>query len=307
MNAFTAGALLSGIILAPLLGGIIHRTKALFAGRRGAPFLQPYHDLARLLRNKHGVFSGTTTWIFRMAPVSVLVCILAAMVLAAPAGTGGSWGFDGDLILFAYLLGLARFLTVSAALDTGSSFEGMGASREVLYSALAEPALLMGLAVLARISGSLSLSGIYDGLGSAEWASAGTAIPLVLVSFLIVLLAENSRIPFDDPNTHLELTMVHEVMVLDVSGPDFAAVGYAASLKLWLFGSLAVRLALTPFGLTGWPVLPAFIGGMMVLAVLTGVIESVTARLSLLRAPLLLAGAGALSVLAFVLVSRFLG
>jgi len=306
MSLVTAAAMLSGIVLAPLLSGIINRTKALFAGRRGAPFLQPYHDLARLLR-KHGVFSGTTTWIFRIAPVSVLACVLAAMVLAAPAGINRTWGFEGDLILFAYLLGLARFLTVSAALDTGSSFEGMGASREVLYSALAEPALLMGLAVLARVSGAMSLAGIYDGLGSTEWTSAGTAIPLVLVSFLIVLLAENSRIPFDDPNTHLELTMVHEVMVLDVSGPDFAAIGYGASLKLWLFGSLAVRLALTPSGLTGWAMLLAFIGGMMVLAVLVGIVESVTARLSLLRAPLLLAGAGALSVLAFVLASRFLG
>jgi len=304
--ALAAASILSGLLLAPLTPAVIARTKAVFAGRRGAPLSQPYRDLAKLLR-KGWVFSRTTTGLFRAAPVLVLACGAAALAMTAPAGIAPGWGFAGDMILFAYLLGTARFLTVAAALDTGSSFEGMGASREVLYSALAEPALITGLAVLARISGSSSLAGIYAGLGADVWMSAGAAVLLVLVSFLIVLLAENSRIPFDDPNTHLELTMVHEVMVLDVSGPDLAAVEYGASLRLWLFGTLAVRLALTPSGLGGWELLAASIGGMLLLAVLVGTIESVTARLPLLRAPLPLAAAVALTVLAYVLAARFLG
>jgi formate hydrogenlyase subunit 4 len=244
--------------------------------------------------------------VFRLAPVAGLVCVAAACILVCPSVASPGWGFEGDLVFFAYCLGLARFLTVAAALDTGSSFEGMGASREVLYSALAEPALLIGLAVLARVSGSMSLAGIFNGLGGEQWMAAGTALALVAVSFLIVLLAENSRIPFDDPNTHLELTMIHEVMVLDSSGPDFAMIGYGASLKLWLFGALIVSLVLTPFELGGHALAAAFLAGMLLVGILVGTVESVMARLSLTKTPQLLAGAGALSVLAFLLSSRFL-
>ncbi len=295
----------AGLLLAPLLAGVVNRTKAVFAGRRGAPLLQQYRDISKLLR-KGAVFSSTSTWIFKLAPSLSIACVLASLVILAPAGNQPGWGFAGDMIFFAYILGLSRFFTVAAALDCGSSFEGMGASREVLYSALAEPALLTGLAALSRISGSASLPGMFAGLGSAGWISAETAPALVAVSFFIILLAENSRIPFDDPDTHLELTMVHEVMVLDSSGPDFALVTYGASLKLWLFGSLFAGLLLSPFGLGGYPYLAAFLGVMLLTGVLVGVAESVMARLSLTRAPQLLAAAGALSVLAFILASRFI-
>jgi formate hydrogenlyase subunit 4 len=297
--------LLSGFLLAPLLHGVINRTKAVFAGRKGAPLFQQYRDLAKLLR-KGAVYSTTTTWVFRIAPTAVLVLIVVAYILMAPAASEFGWGFEGDLILFAYCLGLARFLTVSAALDTGSSFEGMGASREVLYSALAEPALIIGFAVLARVSGSMSLSGIFHGLGASEWYLAGTALVLVIISFLIVMLAENSRIPFDDPNTHLELTMIHEVMVLDCSGPDFALITYGASLKLWLFASLLVNLAILPLGLSGFLQVAVFLAGMFLSGALVGTIESAMARLSLPKAPGLLTGAGVLAVLAFILASRYL-
>jgi len=147
---------------------------------------------------------------------------------------------------------------------------------------------------------------MYDGLGYGEWLSAGTALCLVAVSFFIVMLAENSRIPFDDPNTHLELTMVHEVMVLDNSGPDFAMITYGAALKLWVFGSLIVNLLLTALGWTGWPHAAAYLAGMLLVGILVGTVESVMARLSLLRTPHLLAGAGAIAVLAFILSTRFL-
>jgi len=131
----------AGLLLAPLLAGIVNRTKAVFAGRRGAPLLQQYRDISKLLR-KGAVFSSTSTWIFKLAPSLSIACVLASLVILAPAGNPPGWGFAGDMIFFAYILGLSRFFTVAAALDCGSSFEGMGASREVLYSALAEPALL---------------------------------------------------------------------------------------------------------------------------------------------------------------------
>ncbi len=296
---------LSGLLMAPLLNGVITKTKAAFAGRKGAPLLQQYHDLARLLR-KGEVLSGTTTWVFRVAPSISLVTTVSALLLVAPAGAGTGWGFSGDLVFLFCLFGVSRLFTVAAALDTGSSFEGMGASRELLYSALSEPALLIGFGVLVRVAGGMSLEGIYDGLGENEWLSAGTALSLVAVSFFLVMLAENSRIPFDDPNTHLELTMVHEVMVLDSSGPDFAMITYGASLKLWVFASLVVNLLLTTVATQGFPYIALSLAGVFLIGLLVGVVESVMARLSLTRTPHLLAGAGALSVLSFILTSRFL-
>src|SRR5262249_1998771 len=145
-------------------------------------------------------------------------------------GARGPLSFPGDMIFLAYLLALGRFFTTAAALDTGSAFEGMGAAREVTFACLAEPAFFLGLLVLARLSGSLELSGMLGGSLTAHWLTHGASLALVLFSWFIVLLAENSRIPFDDPNTHLELTMIHEVMVLDHSGPAFGMILYGAAL-----------------------------------------------------------------------------
>jgi len=296
--------MLAGLILAPFLLGVINRTKAVFAGRCGAPLLQAYYDLGKLLR-KGAVYSRTTTWVFRAAPAIGLASVVAVLALLPVPGIPAPLSFAGDLILFAYCLGLMRFFTVVAALDTGSAFEGMGASREVQFSALAEPALILGLATLARVTGSLSLSGIFSGLTGAAWQTAGPALVLVSVALLIVFLAENARIPVDDPNTHLELTMIHEVMVLDYSGPDLAFILYGASLKLWVLGALIVNIFLSLLGLSGAAALGGFAAGMIVLAVVVGGIESIMARLSLLKVPQLLMGAGALSILAFTLVVRF--
>jgi len=302
---FSVVTMLLGLILAPAMLGLINRTKAVFAGRRGVPLLQAYYDLAKLLR-KGAVYSRTTTWVFRLAPVVGLAAVMAAMMLMPIAGIPAPVAMTGDLILFAYCLGLMRFATVVAALDTGSSFEGMGASREVQFSALAEPALILSLASLARMTGSLSLTGALSGLNGASWVAAGPALALVAVALLIVFLTENARIPVDDPNTHLELTMIHEVMVLDYTGPDLAFILYGATLKLWVLGALIVNMILSFLKLDGAGALAAFAGGMIVLAVLVGIIESIMARLSLLRVPALLVGAGALSVLAFTLVVRFM-
>jgi formate hydrogenlyase subunit 4 len=304
MNLLAGITMLAGLILAPLLLGVINRTKAVFAGRHGAPLLQAYHDLAKLF-GKGAVYSRTTSWVFRAAPPIGLASVIAAMTLVPIAAHPALLSFSGDLLLFAYCLGLMRFFTVAAALDTGSSFEGMGASREVQFSALAEPALILGLATLARLTGSLSLTGVFSEMAGPTWQIAGPALALIAAALLVVFLAENARIPVDDPNTHLELTMIHEVMVLDYSGPDLALILYGAALKLWVLGALIVNVLLSLAGLSGAAALCGFAAGMLVLAIAVGVIESVMARLSLLKVPQLLIGAGALSVLAFVLVVRF--
>jgi formate hydrogenlyase subunit 4 len=285
---------------APLLVGVTNRTKAVFAGRNGAPLLQPYYDLWKLL-NKGAVYSRTTTWVFRAGPVIGLAAVLVATVLLPFGGCPAPVRFPGDLILFAYLLGLARVFTVLAALDTGSAFQGMGASREVLFSTLAEPSLLMALALVGRQTGSLSLSEMHAALSASASGHSALLLYLVAVVLLVVFLAENSRIPVDDPNTHLELTMIHEVMVLDHGGPDLAMILYAAALKLWLFGALIVDLLIP--ARVGWLAVDVAMAmaGMLVLSILLGIIESAMARLRMMRVPELLVGAATLAGLALVL------
>lgn len=292
------------LLFAPLLAGIIARTKALFAGRRGQPVLQLYFDLMRLAR-KGSVISKTTTWVFAAGPVIGLVVPLVA-ALMIPFGTlQAPLSFDGDLILFVYLFALARFFTATAALDTGSSFEGMGAAREVTFSCLAEPTIMFALLVLAKLSGGLSLQILLGEHLNASWSSgSGPALGLILVCLLVVLLVENSRIPFDDPNTHLELTMIHEVMVLDHSGPAFAMILYGAALKLMVLGTLIVNLVL-PWATPWWALdLLLYLAGLVLLAMLIGIVESVMARLRLVRVPQVLIGTTLISVFALVLVLR---
>jgi formate hydrogenlyase subunit 4 len=292
------------LLFAPLLQGIITKTKALFGGRVGAPLLQSYFDLARLWR-KGFVFSRTTTWVFLAGPVVSLVVPLLASLLIPFGALPAPVSFEGDLILFVYLFGLSRFFTVAAALDTGSSFEGMGAAREVTFSCLAEPTLLFALLVLARLSDGLSLGTLLGSHLLTAWHSdAGASLGLILVCLFLVLLVENSRIPFDDPNTHLELTMIHEVMVLDHSGPALGMILYGAALKMMVMGALLVRLAL-PWQ-TGWWLSDTllFLAGLATLAVLIGVIESIMARLRLPRVPQVLVGTLLLSIFALVLVLR---
>ncbi len=288
------------LALAPLLLGVINRAKALAAGRRGQPLLQLYFDLWKLLQ-KGAVYSQTTTWVFRAGPVVGLAAVLVALALVPCAGRPGLLTFPGDLLLFAYVLALLRFFLVAAALDTGSAFEGMGASREEQFSTLAEPALLLGLAALGRLAGNFSLAGIYGWLDGPAWVADGPALALVVVAFLVVLLTETARVPVDDPNTHLELTMIHEVMVLDHGGPDFAFIQYTAALKLWALGALlmGVVLPVHPGGLV--LDLAAGLGGLLLLAVLIGLIESTMARWRLVRLPHFLLGATICSALAAVL------
>ena len=295
--------MLAALVLAPLLPGVINRTKAAFAGRTGAPLLQPYYDLARLFR-KGMVFSDTTTWVFRAGPVITLAAMLAAALLIPLGRHEAPVSFDGDMILFAYLFGLARFFTIAAALDTGSAFEGMGSAREATFSCLVEPALFFSLIVLARLSGSLTLSDMLATSYTAVWSASGASFLLLAGGLFIVLLAENCRIPFDDPNTHLELTMIHEVMVLDHSGPLFGCVLYGAAVKLFLLGAFFIQVAV-PFStgdsLADWGLL---VISLLLLAVVIGTVESVTARLRLTRVPQMLLAACILTAFAVLLVLR---
>jgi formate hydrogenlyase subunit 4 len=296
-------AWLLAVTLAPLLVGVINRTKAFFGGRRGQPLLQVYRDLFKLL-GKGAVYSQTASWLFRLGPPLGLAVVLTALTMVPASGLGALFAFRGDFVFIAYVLGLMRFFTVLAALDTGSAFEGMGASREMQFGLLAEPVLFAGLAVLAAISGQLSLSGIYRQLWSPGMLPEGAPVLLVALTLLMVLLAENARIPVDDPNTHLELTMVHEAMVLDHGGVDLAFIQYGAALKLWLFAALLAGLAI-PLR-TGIPLLDLglTIAGIFATAVVIGIIESSMARLRLVRVPHMLVVSLALSLAAFFWILR---
>jgi formate hydrogenlyase subunit 4 len=295
--------LVVALIAPPLLLGVIVKTKALFAGRVGAPLLQPYRDILKLWR-KDSVQSSTTTWVFVAGPVVALATSMVATLLVPFGHHRSPLAFEGDLVLFAYLFGLGRFFTTSAALDTGSAFEGMGAAREATFACLAEPALFLSLIALARRAGSLSLSEMLGGPLAGRWQGVPAVMVLIVASLMIVALAENCRIPVDDPNTHLELTMIHEVMVLDHSGPALAAIHQGAALKLFLLGAVVVRAAV-PFGtrssLGDWTVFGA---GMLVFAIGVGVVESVMARLALRHVPSLLVAACLLSGFGLVLIAR---
>ncbi len=286
---------------APLLLGVVNRTKAVFAGRKGQPLFQLYFDLIRLL-GKGAVYSRTTSWVFRAGPIVGLSAVVVALLLVPFGGNRGVVSFAGDFFFVVYLMGILRFLWVIAALDTGSSFEGMGASREVAFSALAEPALLLALTAVAWMTRSLSLS---EMVGRLSWTLGMGAAPIAMVActLFVVFLAENARIPVDDPNTHLELTMIHEVMVLDHGGPDFAFILYGAALKLWVLGALLVGAL--PLRLADpWVSLGVSVAALFAVAVVVGIIESCMARLRMMRVPQLLFSAGALSALALILVLR---
>lgn len=291
------------LLLAPLFLGVVNRVKAYFAGRNGPRLLQKYYDLAKLSR-KDVVYSTTVGWTFRACPVVVAAAALAAAILT-PFGRGGAvFSFAGDFLFWTGAFTLARVFMVLAALDTGSSFEGMGASREIWYSALTEPALFLSLATLAEISGDLSMGGFFLALTPMVTGRYFIALVFTSLALGVVAVAENARIPVDDPNTHLELTMIHEAMILDHSGPDLALIEYGSALKLWLMASLAVG-ALVPVNLDS-QVLDTlcFLGGMFVFALLLGTLESVMARLKLVRVPQLLVGASVLAALSLILVAR---
>ena len=281
------------LLLAPLLPGVINKVKAWVAGRRGPPVLQLYYDLARLGR-KGVVLSTVASPAFLVAPALAWVAVVGAALLL-PLGPGGSGvGFRGDMLMLIYLLALARFGTAWAALETGSAFEGMGAAREVSYAVLAEAAILAAVLALGLRTGSTSLAGMLS-------PPAGAGVVLLAAGLFTVLLAENCRVPFDDPNTHLELTMVHEVMVLDHSGPPLALILHGAAVKLMLFSLLLVE-AVLPLGQLSAPVAAAGLaGGVLAVSLGVGLVESLLARFAFRRVPLLLTTAFLLCLFALLM------
>lgn len=268
------------LLLPPLLPGIINKVKAWAAGRRGPPVLQLYYDLARLWK-KSVVQSRVTSPAFLAGPAVAWTAILGAAMLVPIGPVGTALSFRGDVVLLLYLLALARFATAWAAMETGSAFEGMGAAREVSFSVLAEAALIAAMLTLSVQTRSVSLSTML-----APFPGAG--VVLLAAGLFTVLLAENSRVPFDDPNTHLELTMVHEVMVLDHSGPPLAVIMHGAALKLMLF-SVFLTESVLPVGAIG-PIagIALLIAGVLATALGVGLVESLMARFAFRRVPLLL-------------------
>jgi len=292
------------LLMPPLLLGVINKTKARFAGRDGPPVLQPYFDLLRLMR-KGMVVSTTTTWVFQAGPIITLAAVMVAALLVPLGRFDSPIHFTGDLVLFAYLLALGRFFTTAAALDTGSAFEGMGAAREVTFACLTEPAIFLAFLVLVKLSGSLSLTPMLHAPMRVGFAALPIAsLLLVGVGLFIVLLAENSRIPVDDPDTHLELTMIHEVMVLDHSGPILGLILYGAAVKLFLFSAIVLHV-IAPFqsgiALIDWPL---FVLEILSVAVAIGVVESIMARLQMRHVPTLLIAASLLCGFGFLLMLR---
>lgn len=287
------------LISAPLLFGIITRVKSIFAGRCGAPLLQPYYDLFKLFQ-KGAVYSRTTSWIFRASPIIGLTCMIIALLILPQIGNRSFFSFDGDLFLFVYVLGVMRFFMIIAAIDTGSAFEGMGASREAFFSMLAEPVLMVALVCLVKFTGNLTLADAFTN-ATGQWSIATL---LIGVAIFIVLLAENARIPVDDPNTHLELTMIHEAMVLDHSGPEFGWIMYSSAVKLWLFSAIFVQVIMPVHIENTLLRYPIMFFSIFLCAIIVGIVESIMARLRLNKVPQLLAGAGAFSLLAFLFAAR---
>ncbi len=280
------------LLIAPLLPGVINRVKAWVAGRRGPPVFQLYYDLAKLWR-KGVVLSTTASPAFVVAPAVAWVGVVVAAMLMPLCGLGLGVGFKGDALLFLYLLAMARFCTAWAAMETGSAFEGMGVVRELSYAILSEASLMTAVLALGIQTGTLSMAGMLV-------PSTGAGAVLLAVGLFTVLLAENSRVPFDDPDTHLELTMVHEVMILDHSGLILAAALHGASVKLMLFAVFLIQATIPLEALGQGLGLVVLIGGVFGVAVSVGVIESFMARLAFRRVPLLLVTALLLCVFALL-------
>jgi formate hydrogenlyase subunit 4 len=285
--------LLVWLLLAPLLPGIINRVKAWVAGRRGPPVLQLYYDLARLWR-KGVVLSQLASPGFVVGPAVAWVAIAGAALLLPLGPTGGGLSFRGDVLLLVYLLALARFSLAWAALETGSAFEGMGAAREVSFAVLAEVSLITAVLTLSVQSGSVTLATMLT-------PSAGAGAALLAAGLFAVLLAENCRGPFDDPNTHLELTMIHEVMVLDHSGPPLAVILHGAAMKLLLFSALLTQAVLPVGQLTPFTGAAVLAGGVLGVTLGVGLVESLLARFAFKRVPLLLTTAFLLCLFALLL------
>lgn len=295
------------LALAPLLTGLVRKVKARFQRRRGPPLLQPYRDLKRLL-GKEVVLAENASWLFRVAPYIVFATTWVAAALVPTFATGLLFSWSGDLIAITALIASARFAQALAGLDVGTSFGGIGASREVMIASLAEPAMVMIVFSVALIAGSTQLSTVADHMLTSQ-VGLRVSLALALSALIIVAIAENARIPVDNPATHLELTMVHEAMVLEYSGRHLAMIELAASLKLLVYLSIIICIFI-PFGLAGAGAGPlAYLGGagawLVKLAaggVLLGLFEVSIAKMRVFRVPNFLGAAFMLALLGVLLL-----
>ena len=292
-------AILFICITAVCLTGIINRTRAKLAGRKGIRFWQHLHNTLLLLR-KGAVYSTTTGFIFRLGPLVYLAGILSAALFVPLGGYPALLHFEGDVVVFAYLMALARFFLVLGALDTGSSFEGMGAARETLYGSLVEPALFFIFGTLALTTGYTSFSSMFAALSAG---TPETIIVTLLLAYVIIKLIqiECGRIPVDDPRTHLELTMVHEVMVLDYSGFDLALIHIGSWLKMGLLATLSGGVIASTIPYKGMTMLVIFIL-VGLIGVYVGFVESFRARNRLNKNATYIVTTASLALFAFLLV-----
>jgi len=262
------------ILAATFFTGIIIRTKSIASGRKGPGIFQPILDVIRLFK-KGAVYSETSSFVFQIAPTIYFSSVFVAMLVVPFGQSKGFISFNGDFIFFAYVLGLGKFFSIIGAMDTGSSFEGMGASREALYSMFAEPAFFILMGSLALLTGYTSFQEIFSALHLGSSISYALAV-MAAVVFLLIAMIENSRMPLDDPKTHLELTMVHEVMILDNSGFDLGLILSAGYLKFAVYGAIIFNLF---SGTIGYEyAIPMFFAIQLILAIAVGLIESFMAR-----------------------------
>jgi len=267
-------SLLLIILAAFFFTGIIIRTKSIASGRKGPGIFQPIKDVIRLFK-KGAVYSETTSFVFQIAPTIYFASVFVAMLVIPFGQSKGIISFNGDFIFFAYILAVGKFLSIIGAMDTGSSFEGMGASREALYSMFAEPAFFILMGSLALLTGFTSFQEIFSALHLGSSISYALALMAAIV-FLLIVMIENSRMPLDDPKTHLELTMVHEVMILDNCGFDLGLILSAGYLKFAIYGAIIFNLF---SGTIAYQyAIPMFFGIQIFLAIVIGIIESFMAR-----------------------------
>jgi formate hydrogenlyase subunit 4 len=304
-----AQALQMGLVLAvgPLMLGVIRKVKARLLRRRGAPVLQPYRDLWKLL-HKEAVLAENASWLYRTAPYLVFAATWVAAALVPTYATGLMFSWSADLIAIAALIGTGRFALALAGMDVGTAFGGIGSSREMLIASLAEPAMLLVIFTVALLEGTTQLSTIATQLIAAP-VGLRVSLGLALFAFAFVALAENSRLPIDNPATHLELTMVHEAMVLEYAGRHLAMIEAAAALKLVLYVSLLACL-FVPFGMAigahTWVALTiglaTYLAKLFVVAVLLPIGETTVAKMRVFRYPIFLGGAFAAAALAVFLL-----
>ncbi len=284
--------------------GIVIRTKSFFSGRKGQGIFQPMKDIWKLFR-KGSVYSSASSIIFKIAPNIYFASVMIAIMLIPFGDQKGIFSFTGDFVFFAYILAIGKFFSIIGALDTGSSFEGMGASREALYSLLAEPAFFLLMGSFALLTGYTSFADIFTSIHFGSYISYAIG---GLASFVLVLIAmiENSRMPVDDPRTHLELTMIHEVMILDNSGFDLGLILYASHLKFAMYGAIIANLFLTP-GSEWYFSIPIFIAVQLLFAMVVGTLESFVARFRMNHNPLFIFTLTSISLLIFLTVMLLTG